>query len=135
MDTVFLRRLSALIAVAHGSRRGYLLRVTAHPTSLWTTQAARNLLMEVGNRVTKRSDLGLRLAEEGNDIGRLVTVTDDARPQLVQPVVAREEGEPQTRFATRWRCSGSGELTATRNATTTTSPSIGFLTLPWPASN
>jgi hypothetical protein len=81
-----------LIAVAHGSRRGYLLGVTAHPTSPWTTQAARNLLMEFGNRVTKRSDLGLRLAEEGDDIGRLVT--DDARTQLVQPVVAREDGEP-----------------------------------------
>jgi putative transposase len=32
VDTVFLRRLYALIAVAHGSRRGYLLGVTAHPS-------------------------------------------------------------------------------------------------------
>jgi putative transposase len=52
VDTVFLRRLSALIAVAHGSRRGYLLGVTAHPSGPWTTQAARNLLMGLGNRAT-----------------------------------------------------------------------------------
>jgi hypothetical protein len=46
------------------------------------------------NKILQRSDLGLRLAEEGDDIGRLVTVTDDARTQLVQTVVAREDGEP-----------------------------------------
>jgi hypothetical protein len=53
VDTVFLRRLYALTAVAHGSRRGYLLGVTAHPSGPWTTQAARNLLMNLGNRATR----------------------------------------------------------------------------------
>lgn len=46
------------------------------------------------NKIFARSDLGLRLAEEGEDIGRLVTVTDDARAELVQAVVARDDGEP-----------------------------------------
>jgi hypothetical protein len=52
VDTVFLGRIYALIAVEHGSRRAHLAGVTAHPTGAWTTQAARNLLMDLGHRVT-----------------------------------------------------------------------------------
>jgi hypothetical protein len=46
------------------------------------------------NKLFARSNLGLRLAEEGDDIGRLVTVTDDARTQLVHAAIARDDGEP-----------------------------------------
>jgi transposase len=52
VDTVVFRRIYALIAVEHGSRRAHLAGVTAHPTGAWTTQAARNLLMDLGDRVT-----------------------------------------------------------------------------------
>src|SRR4051812_2896257 len=52
VDTVVLTRLYALIAVEHGSRRAHLVGVTAHPTGAWTTQAARNLLMDLADRVT-----------------------------------------------------------------------------------
>lgn len=51
VHTVSLRRIYALIAVEHGCRRGHLPRVTAHPTGAWTTQAARNLLTNLGDRV------------------------------------------------------------------------------------
>jgi hypothetical protein len=50
VDTVFLRRIYALIAVEHGSRRVHLLGVTTHPTGAWTTQAARNLLMGLADQ-------------------------------------------------------------------------------------
>jgi hypothetical protein len=40
-----------LIAVEHGSRRAHLIGMSAHPTGAWTTQAARNLLMDLGDRV------------------------------------------------------------------------------------
>jgi putative transposase len=53
VDTVFLRRIYALIAVEHGSRRVHLLGVTTHPTGAWTTQAARNLLMGLADQATK----------------------------------------------------------------------------------
>jgi transposase InsO family protein len=49
VDTVFLKRLYALIVVEHGSRRVHVAGVTANPTGAWTVQAARNLLMELGD--------------------------------------------------------------------------------------
>jgi putative transposase len=49
---IFLTRLYALIAVEHGSRRAHLVGVRAHPTGAWTTQAVRNLMMDLSDRVT-----------------------------------------------------------------------------------
>jgi transposase InsO family protein len=51
VDTVLLGRIYAVIIVEHGSRRAHLVGVTAHPTAAWTTQAARNLLVDLGGRV------------------------------------------------------------------------------------
>jgi putative transposase len=50
VDTVLLRRVYALIVIEHGTRRAHLAGITAHPDGPWTTQAARNLLMDIGQR-------------------------------------------------------------------------------------
>jgi hypothetical protein len=44
------------------------------------------------NQLLERTDLGLRMADEGEDLGRLVTVTDQARAELLQAVVIRDGG-------------------------------------------
>ena len=52
VDTVLLRRVYALIVIEHGTRRAHLAGITAGPDGAWTTQAARNLLMDLGQRAS-----------------------------------------------------------------------------------
>jgi putative transposase len=50
VDTVLLRRIHALIIIEHGTRRVHLAGITANPDGRWTTQKARNFLMDLGAR-------------------------------------------------------------------------------------
>ena len=52
VDTMFLRRIYALVVIEHGTRRAHLAGITAHPDGAWSTQAARNFLMDLGQLTT-----------------------------------------------------------------------------------
>jgi putative transposase len=51
VETVLLKRLYVLVFIEHGTRRLHLGGVTAHPTGAWAVQQARNLTMDVGERL------------------------------------------------------------------------------------
>jgi transposase InsO family protein len=50
---VTLRRIYVLVALEVGNRYLHVLGMTGHPDGPWTTQQARNLVMDLGERVAR----------------------------------------------------------------------------------
>jgi putative transposase len=94
VDTVLLQRIYALIVIVivivivieHGTRRVHLAGITATPDGAWTTQAARNLLMDLGQRSASFRFLIRDRAGQFTDSFDAVFTADGIRILAIDPV-------------------------------------------------
>jgi len=87
--TVLVRRIYALIVIEHGTRRAHLAGITANPDAAWTTQAARNFLMDLGSRAERVKFLIRDRAGQFTDSFDAVFMTEAVRILASPPQAPR----------------------------------------------
>lgn len=98
VETVFLRWLSVLLFIEHGTGRVQLAGVTAHRSGEWVTRQARNLLMDLGRRAEE-----LRFLLRDGDTPKFTAAFDAVFTSIgIQVILTPVRAPKANAIAERW---------------------------------